>query len=72
MPCGLDDLLIWVSLQAIQRALSLLSAPAGASTPKPSHSFSVHTCMNLCITNLYTTSIPFHLPGDPSLAKGQT
>lgn len=62
MPCGLDDLLIWVSLtQAIQRALPLLSAPAGTSTPRPSHSFSVHTYVNFCITSLYTASIPLRL-----------
>lgn len=62
MPCGLDDLLIWVSLtQAIQKALPLLSAPAGTSTPRPSHSFSVHTYVNFCITSLYTASIPLGL-----------
>lgn len=59
MSCGLDDLLIQVSLtQAIQRALPLLSATAAASTTRPSHSFSAHTYMNLCITGLYNASIP--------------
>lgn len=59
MPCSLDDLLIQVSLtKAIQRALPLLSAPAGASTPRPSHFFFFHTNMNLCI---HTTSSPLWL-----------